>query len=154
MTQAGASIEAFLKLDASGFKSGMGEVKESVKTFKASFEGLEKESKESIGKVLNDIKTLKESFAEIGRDSILARDGFQSVQQAINSLNESIVILRNSTKEVQNFKTLAQGMNQAAEAAQRLTTVAERGGMGIEALNSILATWRAGMESATITVNG
>ena len=154
MAQAGASIEAFLKLDASEFKSGMDGVKESVKTFKSSFEGLEKESKESIGKVLNDIKTLKESFAEIGRDSILARDGFQAVQQAINSLNESIVILKNSTKEVQNFKTLAQGMNQAAEAAQRLTTVAERGGMGIEALNSILATWRAGMESVTINVNG
>ena len=129
MVNAGASIEAFLKLDASGFKTGIQTSIQAVTQF-------------------------KESLVSIGKDSTSAVQGFQALDKAINQLILNLDLLTNRTREVKNFKTLASGMENAATAAQRLTTVAERGSVGIESLNTILEVWKSGMSSAEVTIKG
>lgn len=130
MVNAGASIEAFLKLDATEFKIG-------------------------IDKAVGAVENFKKVMIDIGKESVSFNSGFGAVNRALNQLYTTLTRFDNvSSKQVNTFRTLASGMNLMAEAAQRLTTVAQRGAIGIETLNTVIDIWSTGVSNATVTVNG
>lgn len=124
---AGASIEAYLKLNATGFHEGLENATTSVKNF-------------------------HKSMMEIGNESQTAQSGLRLLSKEVDSLLKKLVYLQELTKGAKAFKEMGQGMEHMATAAQRLTTVSERGAKGIEYLNIILDAYSTGLSNAEIHV--
>lgn len=128
MVNAGASIEAFLKLDATQFKNSLENVSTSVTKF-------------------------KESMMDVGNNSTTFNKGMNDSAKAVNNFIMTLNRLDTvETKTVNKFKTLASAMNKIAEAAQRMSTVMQRGGTGIQALSNIIEVFDAGMASAEVQI--
>ena len=123
MVNAGASIEAFLKLDASGFKTG-------------------------IETAVKSVASLKESMIDMGTNTTAVMRGLDTVSKVIGNLTVKISTLSKMTKAVENFHTFALALEHMATAAQRLGNVTQSGSVGISAMTEVMEIWRAGVESA------
>ena len=129
MVQAGASIEAFLKLDATGFKTGMTEAMESVKLFKT-------------------------SMMDLGKNSATVQLGVDRVSKAVQNFILQLSKLSSLSKEVNTFEKFARGLERIATAAQRVSVDVRNGAVGIDSLNAIVQAYATGVENASFKVNG
>lgn len=123
MVQAGASIEAFLKLDATQFQG-------------------------SIDKSISAVKSFKESMIDIGKNARAVESGLNVVTRSIDQLNNRLILLEEKTKAVGNFKTFSMALEHMATAAQRLGNVTKEGGASITAMSEIIKVWASAVSSA------
>lgn len=128
MVNAGASIEAFLKLDATQFRSGIDETIKYVDKFKT-------------------------SMMEVGKESDILVTGTNQVSKAMKSMIHVLNQMNEiDTKTVNNFKQLSMAIEHIATAVQRFSADAQRGSVGIESLNTVIGIFKAGMEAVEIPV--
>ena len=128
MVNAGASIEAFLRLDATEFNKGL----ESVSTTVTKF---------------------KESMLDVGKESATFTNGMRNVSQALTLLIDKIELLDTvDSKTVNKFKTMASGLENIATAAQRLSVDVQRGSVGMESLSTVMEIFESGMASAEVVI--
>ena len=128
MVNAGASIEAFLRLDATEFNKGL----ESVSTTVTKF---------------------KESMLDVGKESATFTNGMNNVSQALTLLIDKIELLDTvDSKTVNKFKTMTSGLENIATAAQRLSVDVQRGSVGMESLSTVMEIFESGMASAEVVI--
>ena len=114
MVNAGASIEAFLKLDASQFKTGLESVSATVTKF-------------------------KESMLDIGKNSKTMTLGINQTSQAIVKLIGDMEKLDTvDSKTITKFKNLDTAMRAIATAAQRMSVDVGRDSAGLQALSTVI----------------
>ena len=126
MVNAGASIEAFLKLDASQFKTGLESVSATVTKF-------------------------KESMLDIGKNATQFTAGLNNTSRAITKLMESMEKLDAvDSKAITKFKNLATALQNIATAAQRMSVDVQRGSVGMEMLSTVIDIFNTGVSSAEV----
>lgn len=149
MVNAGASIEAFLKLDASGFITGVESSKSAVTQFKKEITQMDSEFSKKTKAITEFTKALR----SIGEESHTMTEGVQSISKALSILIPKLSAFANVTKEANTFKTFASGLKSIAEAAQRMGSDLARDGAGIQALTEVMKIWETGVRSAELSVN-
>lgn len=149
MVNAGASIEAFLKLDASGFITGVESSKSAVTQFKREITQMDSEFSKKTKAITEFTKALR----SIGEESHTMTEGVQSISKALSILIPKLSAFADVTKEANTFKTFASGLKSIAEAAQRMGSDLARDGAGIQALTEVMKIWETGVRSAELSVN-
>ena len=126
MANAGASIDAFLRLDASEFDKSLNNVSATVTKF-------------------------KESMLDIGKNSKDFTLGLQNTSRAITKLMESMEKLDGvDSKAITKFKNLATALQNIATAAQRMSVDVQRGSVGMEMLSTVIDIFNTGVSSAEV----
>lgn len=128
MVNAGASIEAFLKLDATPFKEGLKDATSAVDNFKT-------------------------SMIDIGKEGDVLATGMNIVSKSLSNLVRELTALDTlDNKTINRFKQLGLAMEHISVATQKFGSDLRRGGEGLQALNEIMKVFQAGAESAEITL--
>lgn len=129
MVNAGASIEAYLRLNATDFREGLETAETAVKTF-------------------------KESMLDVGKQGSTLTNGMNQVSKAITNMIRQMELLNTvDDKSITKLKQLGLALEHIATGAQRLGADARRGGEGLEMLNTVMDIFQAGMSSAEVTIN-
>ena len=126
MVNAGASIDAFLRLDASEFDKSLNSVSATVTKF-------------------------KESMLDIGKNATQFTAGLNNTSRAITKLMESMEKLDAvDSKAITKFKNLATALQNIATAAQRMSVDVGRGSVGMEMLSTVIDIFNTGVSSAEV----
>ena len=126
MANAGASIDAFLRLDASEFDKSLNNVSATVTKF-------------------------KESMLDIGKNSKEFTVGLSNTSRAVTNLMTSMEKLDNvDSKAITKFKNLATALQNIATAAQRMSVDVQRGSVGMEMLSTVIDIFNTGVSSAEV----
>lgn len=129
MVNAGASIEAYLRLNATDFREGLETAETAVKTF-------------------------KESMLDVGNQGSTLSKGVRGVSNALDQMIKKMELLNTvDDKSITKLKQLGLALEHIATGAQRLGADARRGGEGLEMLNTVMDIFQAGMSSAEVTIN-
>ena len=147
MANAGASIEAFLKLDATNFRESLSLASTEVTNFKKKAEGIK------LGTLPSSLEKLSNTIIKIGENLNTFVEGSNRLSEALNHLVTQLDIMNEVDKvALNNFKTMATSIKDISNGLMTLSQEASTGGVGIEQLNTIINAFKSGMSSAEVTI--